>query len=61
MKTYNGKVVSQTLLEQMLQKRLEKLNSKKSRWEQIRPIGRELRQMKLDLIAECLAKGFFVK
>ena len=61
MKTFNGKVVTQVLLERMLQKRLETMNTKRSRWDQIRPVGRELRQMKLDLIAECLASGIFIK
>ena len=61
MKTFNGKLVSQALLEQMLQKRLEKLNAKRNRWDQIRPVGRELRQMKLELLAECLANGIFIK
>ena len=61
MKTYSDKVVSQSLIDRMLEHRLKRLNAKRPRWEQIRPVGRELRQLKLALIEECLQSGLFVK
>lgn len=61
MKLYNGAPVTRELLQAMVARRLETINKKRPRWETIRPVGRELRQFTLELIEECLSKGFFVK
>lgn len=61
MKLYNGQPVTREILQAMVSRRLENINKTRSRWETIRPVGRELRQFTLELIEECLSKGFFIK
>lgn len=61
MKLHNGQAVTREILQAMVNRRLENMNKKRSRWETIRPVGRELRQFTLELIEECLSKGFFVR
>lgn len=61
MRTYHGVPVTNELLQKMVAKRIAKINAKRPRWEQFRPLGRELRQFTLQLVEECLNVGFFVK
>ena len=61
MRTYNGVAVTNELLQRMVAKRIANLNAKRSRWEQLRPVGRELRQFTFELIEECVKVGFFVR
>jgi len=61
MRTYHGVPVTNELLQKMVARRIENLNAKRSRWDQLRPVGRELRQFTFELIEECIKVGFFVK